>query len=137
MLTSEKREKAISYYNNAIDEYSLVEYCIKNKLYNRLMSCCYYYIFNLCRAIMVIEASDTRSHKVLLAEFNRIIVHERGIFTRKYGSLLNTLERQRGLCDYEANYNIDKDLALLLYKDTLEFAKILKDYLKQYGIGTA
>ncbi len=134
MLTPEQKEKAISYYNNALEEYSLAEYCIKRKLYSRLMSRSYYYIFNLCRAIMVIEASDTRSHKVLISEFNRIIVHERTLFEKKYGSLLKNLERQRSLCDYEANYIIDKDLALLLYKDTLEFAEILKDYLKQYGI---
>ncbi len=134
MLTPENKEKAIGYYHNALDEYSLVEYCSEKRMYNRLMSRCYYYIFNLCRAIMVMEASDTKSHKVLVGEFNRIIVHERGVFDKKYGSLLNTLERQRGLCDYESNYVMDKDFSILLYNETIEFGQVLRDHIRGYGI---
>ena len=66
----------------------------------------------------------------MLGEFNRVYVHEKKIIPGEYGSFLNSLEKQRGLCDYEANYLLDKDLALYLHKKADEFGKILVEYIK-------
>ncbi len=136
MLNSDddKLKTAKGYYRNALEEFELVSFCFETKRFKLLIPRCYYSIFNLCRIIMVLELEDTRSHKVRISNFNKTVIHERKQFDSKYGSFLTTLEKYRGLCDYEANFNIDKDLAIELYNETLEFSEVLKDYIKQYGI---
>ncbi len=129
MLEQDKKELARGYYEKAVDELNLVRFCEKSGKYNLLISRMYYYIFNLCRTIMVLEDEDTKSHKTLMGNFNRIMIHERGIFDKSYGSLLTTLEKQRGLCDYEANYRIDKDFALYLAEQGETMGEDLSQYI--------
>ena len=92
----------------------------------------YYYIFNLCRAIISVEYEDTSKHKTLLGNFNKKIIHERKEFNKSYGSLLTTLEKQRGLCDYEPNYKMDKDFAIYLQEQSMLFGDELLDYINKH-----
>lgn len=59
------------------------------------------------------------------------MIHERKVFDRSYGSLLSTLEKQRGLCDYEPNYNMDKEFALYLYEQGMLFGEELQNYINE------
>ncbi len=114
----------------ALQKKELADYCMNSNRYKQAIPLDYYYIFNLCRLIYSAEYEDTSKHKTLLGEFNRIYVHEKAAFPGEYGSFLNSLEKQRGICDYEANYTLDYDLALYLHRKADDFGKILVDYIK-------
>lgn len=130
MSIKEQVLKANGYYKKAMEKKELVEYCIHKGFYNMSISESYYYIFNLCRAIMTLYGNDTKSHKTLIGNFNKIMIHEREIFNRSYGSLLTTLEKQRDMCDYESNYFIPKDFALYLYEQSNLFGQELINYYR-------
>lgn len=130
-MLDDKIQIAIGYYKNAIQKQELAEYCINTGKYKQAIPLDYYYIFNLCRLIYSLEYTDISSHKTLLGNFNKTYIHEQKIFNRKYGSFLHTLEKQRGLCDYEANYPMDKDMALFLHEESKEFATYLLAYVNQ------
>lgn len=123
-------KNAVGYYDLAIQKKELAEYCMGTGKYKQMLPLDYYYIFNLCRLIYSTEYADISKHKTLIGEFNKVYVHEKAAFPKEYGSFLNSLEKQRGLCDYEPNYSVDKDLALYLHEKADEFGKELIKYIK-------
>ena len=129
-MDEDRIKASAGYYDLALQNKELADYCMNSSRYKQAIPLDYYYIFNLCRLIYSVEYEDTSKHKTLLGEFNRIYVHEKKAIPSEYGSFLNSLEKQRGLCDYEANYSLDKDLAQYLHKKADEFGKILVEYIK-------
>lgn len=128
-MLEDRYNKAKGYYSNAVEKQELANYCCEKGKYKQMVVLDYYCIFNLCRIIYSIEYTDTSSHKSLLGNFNKIYVHEKKLFDKTLGSFISTLEKQRGLCDYEANYPIDKDFALYLHEQTQIIADILISYI--------
>lgn len=133
MLNESQIDIITGYYDNAKEKKELTDYCFNTGKYKLGIPNLYYYIFNLCRAIIATEYEDTSKHKTLLGNFNKTMIHERKVFDRSYGSLLSTLEKQRGLCDYEPNYKMDKEFALYLYEQGMLFGEELQNYInKEY-----
>jgi uncharacterized protein (UPF0332 family) len=119
------------YLEKAQERLETAEYSLNAHRYNMVITDTYYYVFNLCRAILFEEFSDTTTkHKTLISSFNRIMIHERSQFPDEFGRILNTLAKERDKCDYEANYHIDPGLAAYLYQKAVVYGNMLKEYVE-------
>jgi uncharacterized protein (UPF0332 family) len=124
------KKETMGYLEKAEERRITAEYSMNAHRYNMVISDTYYYLFNLCRAVMYEELSDTTvKHKTLVGNFNKMMIHERGIFPNELGKILNTLSRERNACDYEASYHVDKELAQYLYKNAILYGDMLKEYI--------
>jgi uncharacterized protein (UPF0332 family) len=125
------KNETTGYLEKAEERRAVAEYSMKVHRYDVAIADTYYYVFNLCRAILYEEFSNTTTkHKTLISDFNRIMIHENNKFPGEFGKILNTLTRERNKCDYEANYHIDRDLAEYLYKEAMVYGNMLKEYIE-------
>lgn len=129
---NEKIKKAKGYYINALEKRDMASFGYETKRYKQMVANDYYEIFNLCRVIYSIEEQNTSKHKTLLGNFNKVFVHERQEFDKAFGTFLHTLEKMRGLCDYEANYEIHKDFAIYLHEQTDNYSNLLLEYIAKH-----
>ena len=128
-MDQEILNKCNIFIEKANEKLDLANYCYKTGKYNSMVSNCYFYIYNCCRAIYnLILHKDTNSHKVLIGDFNKIFVHEKNYFDNETGKILGLLQKQRSLCDYETTYILDKNIAIKCYNYSIELGEKLINF---------
>ncbi len=88
---------------------------------------CYYAMFYMARAVLLVQKVDTDTHSGIHGKFAELFV-KTGIFDRKYSKYLKYAFELRSVGDYGAFLEIDQDVA----EDLLRTAILFKDTLKEY-----
>lgn len=98
--------------------------------FDSCVSRCYYAIFYLAEALLFSKGIAPLSHKGIIIKFSEVFIKS-GIFEKNIGKILSDAFNLRQVGDYATGFDISKEEALNLYKNTIYFADILIKYIKE------
>ena len=91
----------------------------------------YYAIFYAIRAVLAIEEVDFKSHKAVLAYFNKEYVNK-GIFPKMIGRKISQAQRIREDSDYDDDYEPSLEKTEQQIKSAEELVKLVEEYINNY-----
>ena len=112
-----------------------------NTLYNVTVSNAYYACFHLAIVALdfyrnedyPIEDTRKRSHKCIIGAFERYLIKEDKRLSAELKGYLKELEHHRMIADYEPNYSISREEAMVLLEKAGYFFEVVEHSITHSG----
>jgi len=97
----------------------------ENGSYKSLANRSYYAVFHAIRAVLALDAFDSKKHSGVIAEFQKLYI-KNGVFDKEMSSIIRRLFLARNNSDYDDFFVISKEDAVKQYNDACRFLIKLK-----------
>lgn len=104
----------------------------ENGSYKSLSNRSYYAVFHAMRAVLALDAFDTKKHSGVIAEFQKRYI-KIGVFDKEMSFIVRSLFLARNNSDYDDFFILAKEDALKQYENAVRFVNAIEEYLlKKY-----
>jgi len=106
------------------------ELALNTEDYDSCVSRCYYAMFFLAEAVLLIKGLRATSHKGVISLFGEYFV-KTGIFERDLGKALNDAYDKRLIGDYGVGFTVTREEAKDLLEIAQDFVQKMRSYLEK------
>lgn len=106
------------------------EHALNTEDYDSCVSRCYYAMFFLAEAVLLIKGLKAISHKGVISLFGDYFV-KTGIFERDLGKALNDAYDKRLIGDYGVGFTVTREEAKDLSEIAQDFVQKMRSYLEK------
>jgi len=107
------------------------KHALNTEDYDSCVSRCYYAMFFLAEAVLLIKGLKATSHKGVISLFGEYFV-KTGIFERDLGKALNDAYDKRLIGDYGVGFSVTREEAKDLSEIAQDFVQKMRSYLEKW-----